>query len=91
MENLEQLIKKILDDTQKKGAPTREIIENALKRFAKSYKTCTNKKERDVEDKGAYQFIQTIFSTDLTSQQIYIDFYEDYKKKKLKTQAFNTF
>ncbi|MEK6872421.1 MAG: hypothetical protein AABW90_00225 [Nanoarchaeota archaeon] len=91
MKDLERLIKKILDDAKKEGAPDRAIIENSLKRFAKIYKTCTNKKEREVEDKGAYKFIQTIFSTDLASQQICVDIYEDCKKKKLKIQDFNTF
>ena len=50
MKDLERLIKKILDDAKKEGAPDRAIIENSLKRFAKIYKTCTNKKEREVED-----------------------------------------
>ena len=81
MEDLEKTIKKILDRAQKEGAPKRMIIENALKRFARSYKTCTNEEEKIGEDNGAYNFIRTIFPDDLASQQIFIDFYGAYKKK----------
>ena len=82
MEGLEKLIKRILDNAQKKGTPNREIIENALRRFVDSYKTCTNEDERNGEDKAAYNFIQTIFPDDLTAQQIFIDYYGNCKKKK---------
>ena len=66
----------------KRKGPNRKIIENALRRFADSYKTCTNEDERNGEDKAAYNFIQTIFPDDLTSQQIFIDYYGNCKKKK---------
>ncbi|MEK6872406.1 MAG: hypothetical protein AABW90_00150 [Nanoarchaeota archaeon] len=81
MKDLEKLIKRILDEAQKRGDPNREIIEYALKMFARSYKTCVNEKERNGEDKAAYHFIQTIFPEDLASQQIFVDFYDVHKKK----------
>ncbi len=80
--DLEKLIKRILDNAQKKGSPSRRVMENALRRFADSYKTCINENERNGEDKAAYNFIQTIFPGDLTSSEIFIDFYEEGKKKK---------
>ncbi|MEK6830782.1 MAG: hypothetical protein AABX77_02035 [Nanoarchaeota archaeon] len=78
---LEETIKRILSRAEKEGAPSREVIERGLLGFTQSYKTCINWKEKEGEDKAAYHFITTIFPEDLASQQIYIDFYEDNKKK----------
>ena len=62
MEDLEGLIKKILDNAKKIGAHDRKIIERALRRFARSYKTCINEEERNGEDNAAYSFNSYNFS-----------------------------
>jgi len=85
-QELEKTNKKILDNAQKKGAPNRVVIERALRRFYKSYKTCTNDEERVGEDRAAYNFINTIFPDDLASRQIFLDYYESCKKKRMETK-----